>query len=1302
MEFRILGPLQVVEDGEPLDVGPRKQRVLLALLAVNANRVVTTDRILEELWGEEAEGKENALWVYISRLRAALGGSDVLVTGDHGYSLVVDEESIDVRLFEKTVAEGRSVIKDDPTAASELLSEGLGMWRGPVLQEFGYAEFAQAEGTRLDALRVSALEDRIDADLRRGLAGELIGELEVLQQAHPLREKVISQLMLALYRAGRQGEALRAFERFRLHLAEEVGLEPSPELRRLEEQILLHDSRIQARRPAVGTVAASRVAAGAVNPFKGLRAFLEDDTDDFFGRDRLIAEVVRRLDAGTALVSLVGPSGSGKSSIARAGVIPALRKGAIEGSNEWLIAQMVPGSQPFAELEAALLRTSLDAPDSLSDQLADPEAGVLRAALRVLPSDTARLVLVIDQFEELFTLVEDETRRARFLTGLLGAGDDSQGRVKVILTLRADFYDRPLAYPEFGARLGEGIVNVVPFRPDELEAAAQAPAERAGVNLEPALVAALLTDVVGQPGGLPLFQYALTELFDRRAGDTLSLSTYHLMDGVRGALSRRADDLFAQLDDEQQVAARQLFLRLVTIAEGDEWGRRRVPASEIISLDVDIVSLQTVIDAYTDHRLLTLDRDPVTDSPIVEVAHEALLTEWGRLREWIETARQDVKRHAALTSAMSEWLEADRNPDYLLTGARLERYEQWAATATMQLTAAEHGYIDTAVQQRARADEVEEQRRAQEAKTERSARRRLWALTMTLALLVGGALTLLLVGGSDVPTIFLVAQERTGDEVDLRAQVISGFEQAAREFDFDDVLVTPLSDVHAEVDALLETSPGLVILPGPVVRDVDLDLKRLVDAHPEVSFALLDSEFFDDVSRLSAVEFAVEEGSFLVGAAAALKSQTEMIGFVGGLAGSVDEFRAGFEAGARYVKPDIEVISTNLFEGGADVWASSESQEAAVELYRAGADVVFHAAGIGGRGVLEVAADQSDELGRHLWAIGVDVDEWLHVDDPVREHVLTSMLERWDLGVRVIIEQYLDGTLVPGPIRLDASNRGVDHATTGGHIDEHLQELERIRQEIIDGTISVPSLPSGPPTHMPEPTHSVTATFNGDGCRASPPTAVTVGDVVRVDFVNDFSQVSGVSIVKVEDGTTLRAISSHPDGISAFTDGTREGFVFARGNARHAFYTRLLDPGTYAINCFDVGLVGHPAAVFETAELSPDDADHEARVSFDGSTCGFDPALNYELGSVIAVEVENTSDLRAGVDLWRVLDGTTLSDWASRYSERTTGLSIHGRAFVDPREKVTLTARLDRPGTWMVRCFIPFGQNFPAAVFSVV
>ena len=362
--------------------------MLLALLVINANRVVTTDRILEELWGEDAAGKENALWVYISRLRSALGDENTVVTRDHGYSLIVDEDRLDARRFEAAIAEGRAALRQDPERAASLLTEGLGLWRGPALEEFEYEDFAQSEIRRLEELRLTALEDRIDADLRRGLAGELVSELEVLHRTHPTRERIVHQLMLALYRAGRQSEALRAFETYRLHLAEELGLDPSPELQRLEEQILLHDSRIQGR--ATDRAHSPLARSGAANPFKGLRAFHEDDGASFFGRDRLVADIIRRLDSGTSLIGLVGPSGSGKSSVARAGLIPALRKGAIEGSDRWVFAHMVPGAHPFAELEAALLRSSLDAPDSLSDQLADPETGILRSALRILPDDQTR------------------------------------------------------------------------------------------------------------------------------------------------------------------------------------------------------------------------------------------------------------------------------------------------------------------------------------------------------------------------------------------------------------------------------------------------------------------------------------------------------------------------------------------------------------------------------------------------------------------------------------------------------------------------------------------------------------------------------------------------------------------------------------------------------------------------------------------------------------------------------------------------------------------------------------------------
>lgn len=370
MRFRILGPLEVEAEDGLIDLGTRKQRSLFALLLINHNRVVSTDRILDELWGEDAEGKENALWVYVSRLRAALGDASqepMLITKDRGYSLVIDPELLDAHEFEDLVRRGSSRLRSDPGAAATDLSNALDLWKGHALEEFVYDDFASFEIARLEELHKTCVENRIDADLKRGLSGELIGELERLVAERRLDERPVGQLMLAQYRAGRQADALRCFERFRRGIGEELGLDPSPELRRLEEQILLHDSRLQPRTPERTAGLAGAFAHGR-NPFRGLEAFREEDANVFFGRDHLVSDILKRFDKHP-IVSLVGSSGCGKSSAVRSGVIPAVRKGAIPGSDSWLIAQMVPGSNPFAELEAALLRASFDAPNSLREQL---------------------------------------------------------------------------------------------------------------------------------------------------------------------------------------------------------------------------------------------------------------------------------------------------------------------------------------------------------------------------------------------------------------------------------------------------------------------------------------------------------------------------------------------------------------------------------------------------------------------------------------------------------------------------------------------------------------------------------------------------------------------------------------------------------------------------------------------------------------------------------------------------------------------------------------------------------------------
>ena len=274
-------------------------------------------------------------------------------------------------------------------------------------------------------------------------------------------------------------------------------------------------------RRALGSRAAGLTPAvpGAIvaNPYKGLRAFEEGDAADFFGRDELVEELVKRLGQ-TRFLAVVGPSGSGKSSVVRAGLIPAIRRGAIAGSEGWRIADMFPGAHPLDGLEAALLRAAPEPPASLMEQLERDEHGLHRAVLRLLPSDGSELVLVIDQFEEVFTLVEDEAVRTHFLESLEAAATDPRSRLRVVVTLRADFYDRPLLYRGFAELFKSRVEAVIPLSAEELERAISGPAERVDVSLEPGLVAAMLADVAEEPGALPLMEYALTELFERRDG----------------------------------------------------------------------------------------------------------------------------------------------------------------------------------------------------------------------------------------------------------------------------------------------------------------------------------------------------------------------------------------------------------------------------------------------------------------------------------------------------------------------------------------------------------------------------------------------------------------------------------------------------------------------------------------------------------------------------------------------------------------------------------------------------------------
>jgi WD40 repeat protein/DNA-binding XRE family transcriptional regulator len=463
--------------------------------------------------------------------------------------------------------------------------------------------------------------------------------------------------------------------------------------RQLAERLLWALEVPHEERPALVRLARRPAAEPARNPYKGLRAFVEADADDFFGREALVAALLQRLaapprgpdGAQVRFLAVVGPSGSGKSSVVRAGLIPALRAGALPGSARWPVAVVTPGAEP------------LDALGQASMHLAGARGGLL----------------LIDQGEELWTHGAPEAACAEFLRGLRELATQPGGPW-VVLTLRADFYDRPLQEHGFGALVRAATEVVLPLAPDEIARAVLGPAEGAGVSVEPALLAALAADLERRPGALPLLQYALTELFERCTGARLTLAEYRAAGGVAGAIARRAEELYAGLGHPAREAARRLFLRLVQVGDAGEVTRRRVRAADLPDEEGHAAH---VVECFTAYRLLTCDCDLAGGDTTVELAHEALVESWERLRAWVDGHRDELRLRRRLAEAAGEWVAVGRDPGFLATGPRLAQLEPLAA---LGLSAEEQAFLEASCAERDRAEVAERER--QEALRESLAR----------------------------------------------------------------------------------------------------------------------------------------------------------------------------------------------------------------------------------------------------------------------------------------------------------------------------------------------------------------------------------------------------------------------------------------------------------------------------------------------------------------------------------------------------------------------------------------------------
>lgn len=894
MDFRILGPIDVRGSDGAVALGGNKPRAVLAVLLLHANEPVTAERLALALWGEDAPGGAvKTVQVHVSRLRKALGDPDIVATTAAGYTLRVGPDELDAQRFERLVEEGRQELASgQPEHAATTLREALGLWRGPPLAELAGEPFAATEIARLEEQRLAALETRVEADLAADRHDQLVGELQGLVADNPIRERLAGQLMLALYRCGRQSEALEAYAEARRTLVSEIGVEPGPELRRLQEAILRQDDALEPRAPvadlpmqletatapllagrdaelawlqerwqlaasgagalvvltgeagsgrtrlaaelageahrlgasvlyapgagraevtlasldragettrpmlvivddadragadvrarlaslpaaladvpalvlatgadagwsaqlgahetlalpalgeeAIATIAAGyapggdpagvpiewlrdgsggnpkrvhelagqwarreaarkvgavagRAAAGraelrsveaeltgdvvqlqaarertlvasvedgpVVCPFKGLASFDVADAPYFFGREQLVAELVARL-VGASLLAVVGPSGSGKSSVTRAGLLPALASGVLPGSDGWTQVLIRPGEHPEHTLRAAT-------------------ASLHRGE---------HIVIAVDQFEETFTTCRDEEERAAFIAELVRAATDGSGRTTVVIALRADFYGRCADYPGLSELVATNHVLVGPMRRDELRRAVERPAARVGLIVDPELSDALVADVKDEPGALPLLSTALLELWQRRDGRRLRYETYERSGGVKGAVARLAEDAFGQLDAAQQTIGRGVLMRLAGEGAAGTVERRRVSLTELeIERDEDV---GRVVALLTDRRLLSVDEGTI------EFAHEALLREWPRLRDWIDEDRDGLRIQRGLSAAALEWERLGREDGTLFRGARLAELREWRAARSPSLNALERDFLE--------------------------------------------------------------------------------------------------------------------------------------------------------------------------------------------------------------------------------------------------------------------------------------------------------------------------------------------------------------------------------------------------------------------------------------------------------------------------------------------------------------------------------------------------------------------------------------------------------------------------------
>jgi WD40 repeat protein/DNA-binding SARP family transcriptional activator len=717
LELRFLGQFDILRHGEHLRLTSRPAQSLLAYLCLHAGKSFRRERLAGLLWPETSEtNARNNLRQALWRIRKTLEN------GDGQRYLLVDDLSIafDARAPYWLDAEAlaQTVAADAPAAE---LAQIVSVYHGELLPGF-YDEWTVLERDRLHALferRMGRLLEALVAT-RNWSQAVRWGEHWIALGATP--EPAYRALMIARTAQGDLPAMTAAYQRCVEALWRDLGVEPSESTTALYEQLrnpltrpaALPDSHLLA---AIGPAAvvpglSDEAPYPGEPPFKGLHYFSEADSDLYFGRERLIGELAGHLQAGQRFLGVIGASGSGKSSLVRAGLVPALRvdtgaedESAAGGrSPRWRTAILTPTARPLDALAAAVTSPGLtETARKLAEaMIANPQT--LRAYLATeLPGDAQpaedgaapeRWLLIIDQFEEVFSLCRDDAQRRAFIDALLAAIDPATGApASLVIALRADFYAQCGQHAALRQALAAHQAFIGPMNADELRRAIEVPAQQGGWQFEPGLVDLILRDTGEEPGALPLLSHALLETWLRRRGRVLTLQAYAEAGGVHGAIARTAETVYNhRVTAEQQPLVRSILLRLTELGDDGADTRRRVTMQELASSSASPEQIQSVLQILSDARLITVDQDTV------EIAHEALIREWPALRQWLAEDRDGLRLHRRLTEAAQAWEEMDRDPDELYSGARLAAAREWAETHPGELNALEAQFLTASVE----------------------------------------------------------------------------------------------------------------------------------------------------------------------------------------------------------------------------------------------------------------------------------------------------------------------------------------------------------------------------------------------------------------------------------------------------------------------------------------------------------------------------------------------------------------------------------------------------------------------------